>query len=191
MVFNTFQFVWTLPIVFILYYCLVYFFKKSSSQLQIGNAFLLIASYILYIQWRPVSVLFLLYVTAITYVFAIILNRRREKWILWTGIILTLIPLLFIKYSGFINEAIRDTLSLIGVTLNTSTTSFILPLGLSFVTFQALGYLADSYNQKVEVEKNWWHYMLFVGFFPQIASGPINRANQLLPQINYISYNCL
>lgn len=183
MVFNTFQFVWTLPIVFILYYCLMYFFKKSSSQLQIGNAFLLITSYILYIQWRPVSVLFLLYVTAITYIIAIILNRRREKWILWTGIILTIIPLLFIKYSGFINEAIRDTLSLIGVTLNTSTTSFILPLGLSFFTFQALGYLADSYNQKVEVEKNWWHYMLFVGFFPQIASGPINRANQLLPQI--------
>ena len=183
MVFNTFQFIWTLPIVFILYYCLMHFFKKSSKQLQVENAFLLLTSYILYIQWRPVSVLFLLYITAITYVFAIILNRRREKWILWTGIILTLIPLLFIKYSGFINEAIRDGLSLIGITINISTTSFILPLGLSFFTFQALGYLADSYNKKIEVEKDWWHYMLFVAFFPQIASGPINRASELLPQI--------
>ncbi len=153
MVFNTFQFVWILPIVFIQYYCLMYFFKESSSQLQIGNTFLLIISYILYIQWQTVSVIFLLYIIAITYVFAIILNRRREKWILWTGIILTLIPLIFIKYSGFINEAIRDGLSLIGITINISTTSFILPLGLSFFTFQALGYLADSYNKKVEVEK--------------------------------------
>lgn len=183
MVFNTFQFVWLLPIVFFLYYCLMYFFKESPRQLQIGNAFLLLTSYLLYIQWRPVSVLFLLYVTAITYLFAIILNKRREKKLFWFGIFLTLLPLAFIKYANFINDTFRDGMALIGVNINVSTTSFIMPLGISFFTFQALGYLADTYNKKIEAEKNWWHYMLFIGFFPQIASGPINRASHILPQI--------
>ena len=183
MVFNTFQFIWLLPIVFFLYYCLMYILKTSSRQLQIGNMFLLLSSYLLYIQWRPFSVLFLLYVTAITYFFAIILTKRKEKTLLWIGIILTLSPLFFIKYAGFVNESFKDGMALIGVDINVSTTSFIMPLGISFFTFQALGYLIDTYNQKIEAEKNWWCYMLFVGFFPQIASGPINRADSLLPQI--------
>ena len=58
-----------------------------------------------------------------------------------------------------------------------------MPLGLSFFTLQALGYLIDVNYQRIETEKNWWHYMLFVSFFPQIVSGPINKAKDLLPQI--------
>lgn len=183
MVFNTFEFIWIFPIIFTLYYCILSLSNLPSRLPRLGNAFLLISSYLLYIHWRPASVIYLLYVTAISYLFGILISKHRRKDLLWIGIILTLFPLAFLKYSTFVNETIKDCLAFVGINISCSSISFIMPLGISFFTLQAIGYLSDTYQNKIKAEKNWWDYMLFIGFFPQIASGPINRAPDLLPQI--------
>jgi D-alanyl-lipoteichoic acid acyltransferase DltB (MBOAT superfamily) len=92
-------------------------------------------------------------------------------------------PLVAFKYLDFLNSIIVDALSCIHVSWPISGLNWALPLGLSFFTLQAIGYLVDVYLHRIEVEKNWWDYMLFISFFPQIASGPISKAKDLLPQI--------
>ena len=154
-----------------------------------GNVSLLLISYGLYIKWKPVSALILLWVTVITYLTARLLDLRggktekQDKLLLLIGIILTLSPLIVFKYLNFINVSIADGLSLLGIHVGIMGLNWVLPIGLSFFTLQAIGYLYDVYKRQVEVENNWWDYMLFVSFFPQIASGPISKAKDLLPQI--------
>lgn len=156
---------------------------------KMGNVALLLISYGLYIKWKPVYALILLWVTLITYLTARLLGLRggktekQDKLLLFLGVILTLSPLVVFKYLNFINVSISDGLSLVGIHVGIMGLNWVLPLGLSFFTLQAIGYLYDVYKRQVEVENNWWDYMLFVSFFPQIASGPISKAKDLLPQI--------
>lgn len=172
MIFNTFQFLWLFPVVFAVYYGICRFAKGKSNLSRLGNYTLLLISYAVYIQYKPAFALILLWVTAITYFGAIVISRQKaygnKKYLVTISVLLTLLPLLFFKYRHF-GQAAGG-----GVAI---------PLGISFYTFQALGYLWDVYYRKTEVEKNWWDYMLFVAFFPQIASGPISKAQDLLPQI--------
>jgi D-alanyl-lipoteichoic acid acyltransferase DltB (MBOAT superfamily) len=134
-------------------------------------------------RWKPVAGLVLLYITCITYLFARIIQKRRKTSLLWIGVVLTLFPLFIFKYLNFVNALISYILGGLNIPYAPHVSSFLMPLGLSFYTLQALGYLIDVYYQRIETEKNWWHYMLFVCFFPQIASGPINKAKDLLYQI--------
>ena len=181
MLFNSFEFLWLFPIIFCVYHLM--------SWRKMGNVSLLLISYGLYIKWKPVSALILLWVTVITYLTARLLDLRggktekQDKLLLLIGIILTLSPLIVFKYLNFINVSIADGLSLLGIHVGIMGLNWVLPLGLSFFTLQAIGYLYDVYKRQVEVENNWWDYMLFVSFFPQIASGPISKAKDLLPQI--------
>jgi D-alanyl-lipoteichoic acid acyltransferase DltB (MBOAT superfamily) len=94
-------------------------------------------------------------------------------------ILLALLPLLVFKYYNFITSQFNIVLS----TGKLRGLNLVVPLGLSFYTFQAVGYMLDVYYKRMEAERNWWDYMLFVSFFPQIASGPISKAKDLLPQI--------
>lgn len=115
-------------------------------------------------------------------------SRRHEKvggakLMLVIALLLTFAPLFFLKYYNFINDSLSDALRLMGISIGLPVLNWVMPLGLSFFTLQAVGYLADVYQGKIAEEHNWWHYMLFVSFFPQIASGPISRAADLLPQI--------
>lgn len=134
-------------------------------------------------QWVPEYALILLCITAITFSSAIIIENKKaynsKKYLIITGSILTLLPLLIFKYTGFIVDTIRPILSV----RNTLEVKLLAPIGISFYTFQAVGYLFDVYRQRIKAERNWWDYMLFVCFFPQILSGPISRAQDLLPQI--------
>ena len=161
-----------------------------STWKNFGNVALLLISYGVYLQWKPVYALILLWVTTVTYLFALLCSRfheqdeiRTRKGVLVIGVVLTFLPLAVFKYLDFLNSTLSDVLSAVGCTVRIPGLNWMLPLGLSFYTLQAVGYLADVYLKKIEVEKNWWDYMLFVSFFPQIASGPISKAQDLLPQI--------
>lgn len=183
MIFNSFLFLWLFPLIFILYYGVTYAFTKSWSK--IGNAILLIISYLLYINWKPAYALLLIGITTITYIAAryIEQNSKRRKGIIYASVTLTLLPLLIFKYYNFINTTITEVLTTIGLHWNLPGLNWAIPVGISFFTFQALGYLWDVYYGRIKAERKWWDYMLFVSFFPQIASGPISKAADLLPQI--------
>lgn len=152
-----------------------------------GNLFLIICSYALYIKIKPVYALILLMITAITYSTALILEKHnhlsKKRAITFVMGTLALLPLLLFKYYSFIASQLNLFFSYIGINVGLNGLNWVAPLGLSFYTLQALGYVFDVYHQRIKAEQNWWDYMLFVSFFPQIASGPISKANELLPQI--------
>lgn len=179
MIFNSFNFIWLFPIIFFGYYFIVWLFvKRGRAVNKLANALLLILSYALYAQHAPKFTLVLLGVTAITYFGALLIERRhaygKKKYIIFAGSLLALLPLLVFKYADFVCEIFTGVHN--GLDL-------AVPMGISFFTFQAVGYLFDVYYQRIKAERNWWDYMLFVSFFPQILAGPISKAKDLLPQI--------
>lgn len=186
MIFNSFQFLWLFPTIFAIYYAVMAIAERTKhSANRIGNYLLITISYGLYMQWKPEYALVLLGVTAITYLTAIIIENKQayqsKKLLIYTGAILALLPLLVFKYTGFITEILTNVI--LKDKPNSIEINIIAPIGISFYTFQAVGYLFDVYNKRIKAERNWWDYMLFVCFFPQILSGPISRAQDLLPQI--------
>lgn len=190
MIFNSFQFIWLFPLIFIGYYLLSYLLsgKFPERQRKISNALLLIVSYCLYAQTNMAYTLILLGVTLITYLFALLIERcdtdKRKKHLIACGASLALLPLLVFKYYNFIINTTQSFLeSIHSAPLHFPGLNWAIPLGISFFTFQAVGYLMDVYYQRIKAEHNWWDYMLFVSFFPQIMSGPISKAKDLLPQI--------
>lgn len=189
MVFNSFEFLWLFPILWGLYWAVQVFCLRDISYSRIGNYLLLIISYGLYLRWRPEYALILLWVTATSFIFArglSLLRYQRRKPFFIIGICLILLPLLFFKYWTFLGSGIKSLISLVTGMESSSDLrglNYALPIGLSFYTFQAIAYLSDVYHCRIDPEKNWWDYMLFIAFFPQILSGPISRAGDLLPQI--------
>ena len=189
MIFNSFQFVWLFPIIFIGYYLLSCLLGKNlpERQRKTSNALLLIVSYGLYAQTNAAYTLILLGVTFVTYFFALLIERsendRPKKLLIACGSLLALLPLLVFKYYNFIITSSNELLESIHCATVLPGLNWAVPIGISFFTFQAVGYLMDVYYQRIKAERNWWDYMLFVSFFPQIMSGPISKAKDLLPQI--------
>ncbi len=179
MLFNSFDFLWLFPLILIL--C------QLTQRTKWGNVCLLLLSYGLYLKWRPVYVLVLIWVTAVTFGIALFLEGitkwKYHRMAFVVGVILTLLPLAVFKYYNFFNAQLSSLLLSVGVTTGLPGLNLALPLGISFYTFQAIGYLSDVYHKRICAERNWLDYMLFVSFFPQIAAGPISRAKDLLPQI--------
>lgn len=127
--------------------------------------------------------LVLLGVTAVTYLTArLIEHSEHPKRVLSFGIILALLPLAFFKYFNFINDSISASLALVGLKFALPGLNWAIPVGISFFTFQAIGYVWDVYYKREPVEHNFLTYALFVSFFPSILSGPINKASLMLPQ---------
>lgn len=188
MVFNSFQFIWLFPIIFVGYYLLSYMFanRNPERQRKVSNAFLLIVSYCLYAQTNIAYTLILLGVTAVTYVFALLIEQKecdKRKYLITCGATLALLPLLVFKYYDFIINTGNTFFKSIHCATVLPGLNWAIPLGISFFTFQAVGYLFDVYYKRIPAEHNWFDYMLFVSFFPQIMSGPISKAKDLLPQI--------
>lgn len=178
MIFNSFNFIVMFPLIFLLYYAIPAKYSKAR------NMFLLIVSYLLYLQWKPVYALILLGVTAVTYYSALLVEKaKRPKRILTVGVLLALLPLLFFKYFNFINDSISDLLSVVGLNFHLQGLNWAIPVGISFFTFQALGYLWDVYYKRQKAEGDFLTYALFVSFFPSILSGPINKASLIIPQL--------
>lgn len=184
MIFNTFQFLWVFPIIFFLVVLIGQRDRLGLRNRKIGNYVLLAVSYLLYMQWEPLYVLILLWVTFITYIGARFLEKTKNgriPFILF--LILALSPLFFYKYYDFVILQLNSLFVFFREKTVLRGLNWALPLGISFYTLQSVGYLFDVYKQRIRAEKNWWDYMLFVSFFPQIASGPISKAKDLLPQI--------
>lgn len=147
--------------------------------------FLLLVSYVLYINWKPIYALILLGVTGITYLSALQIERIREhsRRTMIIGVIAGLIPLLFFKYFNFINEQVYALLSMVGLRYELQGLNWAVPIGISFFTFQTIGYVWDVYYKKIDAEKDFLTYALFISFFPSILSGPINKASLVIPQL--------
>lgn len=192
MPFNSLNFWIVFPFIFSIFWII------PASYRNIKRGFLILVSYLLYLNWNPAYSLILLGITAVTYFGAISVGKindsyssnSKRKRIITIIVIITLFPLLIFKYYNFINISISDGLRYIGLNFSLPGLNWMIPVGISFFTFQALGYLWDVYYKKIKAERNWWDYMLFLSFFPQIAAGPISRASDLIPQLkNFKPFN--
>ncbi len=178
MVFNSFNFIILFPLFFLLYYAIPVRYQKTR------NLFLLVVSYLLYLQWKPVYALILIGVTVVTYYSALLITKAKyPKRVLTIGVILALFPLAFFKYFNFLSETVSSILAMAGLNFHLAGLNWAVPIGISFFTFQALGYLWDVYYKRAEAEHDFLIYALFVSFFPSILSGPINKASLVIPQL--------
>lgn len=181
MIFNSFNFIILFPLIFLLYYAIPIKYHRAR------NLFLLVVSYLLYLQWKPIYALILLGVTAVTYSSALFVTKAKHpKLILTIGVILALFPLAFFKYFNFINEIVNSVLVSAGLDFYIAGLNWAIPIGISFFTFQALGYLWDVYYKREKAEHDFLTYALFVSFFPSILSGPINKASLVIPQLKQL-----
>lgn len=182
MIVNSFDFLWLFPLIFLTYLCVNNIRKGHTTRLS--NYFLLVVSYLLFWHYNQTLTLALFGVTAVTYAGArAVHSLGRRRTIIITTILLALIPLIALKYYNFINENLTLLFARIGIDSALPGMNWAIPLGISFFSLQAIGYFHDVATQKIEAEKNFADYMLFVSFFPQIAAGPISKASDLLPQI--------
>lgn len=180
MLFNSTAFAVFLPVVFTLYW---FVFNR---RISLQNGLLLVASYFFYgwWDWRFLSLLFLS--TLVDYVIGISLERttepRRRKLWLFISVATNLGVLGFFKYYNFFIDSWAEMLRAFGFTPNLRTLNIILPVGISFYTFQTLSYTIDIYRNKTRATSDFLAFAAFVSFFPQLVAGPIERASNLMPQ---------
>lgn len=180
MLFNSIDFAIFLPILFILYWFV--FKNKLKSQ----NLLIVIASYIFYGWWSKKFLVLILFSTVIDYSIGVFLKNeeslKRRKILLWISIIVNLGLLFFFKYYNFFLDNFVEAFSFLGVKINGSHLNIVLPVGISFYTFQTMSYTIDVYKRKLEPTSDFIAFTAFVSFFPQLVAGPIERATHLLPQ---------
>ena len=177
MLFNSWEFILLFLITAVLYFKLSY---------KYGVILLLISSYVFYIYWRWDFALVMLGVTLINFYTSIQIDRSQNKnvkkvW-LYTSIALSLLPLFYFKYANFFIDNANSVLTFIDSDTKFSTLNLLLPVGISFFTFQAMSYSLDIYFNKTKIENNIVNFTVFVAFFPQLVAGPIERSSQLLSQ---------
>ncbi len=176
--FNSLFYLLFLALNVLLYYLL---------PVRLRNTQLLISSYFFYCCWNPKYALLILFSTLSTYLCGLWVQRglfsRRRLWVA-VGTVLNLALLFFFKYFNFLSDLLSRLFSALGLSLSLPLIDLLLPVGISFYTFQALGYLIDVYREKAPAEKNFLHYALFVSFFPQLVAGPIERSENMLRQIS-------
>ncbi len=149
---------------------------------RLQNPWLLLSSWFFYLCARPVYLLFLLFAILSTYFTALLLEKRRGRGTLAACLVLNGGLLFLFKYLNFALNLAGRGLGALGFQFSTPALDLILPLGISFYTFQAMGYVIDVYRGKIAAEHDFLLHALFLSFFPQLASGPIGRAGDLLPQ---------
>ena len=182
MLFNSFEYLLFLPIVFLLYW---YVFNKS---VRLQNLFVVVVSYIFYGWWNWHFLLLIAFTTICSYLSGLAIMRDRQigggksKLFAWANVIINLVILGIYKYYNFFVESFMEAFASLGVTLEMSTLRLVLPVGISFYTFQALSYTIDVYKQKIQPPKDVVAFVAFISFFPQLVAGPIERATNLLPQ---------
>lgn len=178
MSFNSLAYLIFLPITVLLFWLLP---KK------IRPYFLLLASYICYGYYSFYLIFLMLFTTLVSYLGCLGIEKSKtngqKKAVFITSVALILLLLFVFKYLDFAYQNVVSLLSLFGVTVSTKSLSLILPIGISFFSFQTLSYVIDVYKGKFLAEKNFFYYALFVSFFPQLVAGPIERPEDLLPQL--------
>jgi D-alanyl-lipoteichoic acid acyltransferase DltB (MBOAT superfamily) len=177
MLFNSFQYVVFFPVVAAIFFLLPF---------RCRWIHLLASSYFFYMCWKAEYALLLLLGTLVSYLSAILLDRspdvRTRKVILAACLTANLSVLFGFKYFNFFNGAVRDLLGWLNLPHEVPYLNVLLPVGISFYTFQSLGYVIDVYRRKSRPEKHLGIFAVYVSFFPQILAGPIERSTRLLPQ---------
>jgi len=178
--FNSLDFAVFLPIVFILYWFV------ANRNLKLQNFLIVIASYTFYGWWDWRFLSLIIFSTVVDYSIGVLLSKEekvlKRKILLWTSIIVNLGFLGFFKYYNFFLDNFISAFSFFGMEINANSLNIILPVGISFYTFQTLSYTIDVYKRKLEPTKDIVAFSAFVSFFPQLVAGPIERATNLLPQ---------
>lgn len=177
MLFNSITYLFFLPLVFILYYEIPQRFRWI---------LLLIASYTFYMWWKPEYIILIAFSTALDYYLAKKIHsseeKRRRRLFLGLSLLGNLGVLIGFKYFNFITQNINLVGMKFGHELDLPVLDIILPVGISFYTFQTMSYTIDIYNRKIKPETHFGRFAVFVSFFPQLVAGPIERASNLLPQ---------
>ncbi len=180
MLFNSISFLLFFPIVCLVCFCI------PARRIRARNLWLLACSYYFYMNWEPAYALLLLTSTVVTYFAALGISHYREqagrKACLVASLVLNLAILFLFKYYNFLASNIEALLGATGLGIDLPEFGLLLPVGISFYIFQALGYSIDVYRGTTQVERDFPTYALFVSFFPQLVAGPIERSNNLLPQ---------
>ncbi len=179
MLFNSLDFSIFLPLVFIFYWFLF------NENLKLQNFFLLVVSYIFYSwwDWRFLTLIFIS--SVVDYFIGLKLKDSKglnRRYYLYLSLFINLGLLGFFKYYNFFISSFIDAFTFFGIPFETNTLKIILPVGISFYTFQTLSYTIDVYKNKLKPTDNIIQFMAFVSFFPQLVAGPIERAINLLPQ---------
>jgi len=180
MLFNSIDFAIFLPIVFIIYWLVL------GKNYKLQNVLIVLASYVFYSWWDWKFTSLILFSTLVDYFVGIALSktdeRKKRLILLWTSIGVNLGFLGFFKYYNFFLDNFIAAFTIMGTEFNATSLSIILPVGISFYTFQTLSYTIDVYRKKMEPTNNIVSFAAFVSFFPQLVAGPIERATHLLPQ---------
>ncbi|MFA6360618.1 MAG: MBOAT family O-acyltransferase [Dysgonamonadaceae bacterium] len=180
MLFNSFDFALFLPIVFILYWFV------ANKNIRMQNLLIVVASYVFYGWWDWRFLSLILFSTLVDYLVGVRLgtedNQAKRKVLLWTSILVNLGFLGFFKYYNFFLDNFIASFSFFGREITANSLNIILPVGISFYTFQTLSYSIDVYKRKLRPTKDFIAFAAFVSFFPQLVAGPIERAKNLLPQ---------
>ncbi len=177
--FNSIEFLIFFPIVAVLNFVIPTKFRYIP---------LLVFSYYFYMSWNPDLVFLILFTTAVSYFSGILMEKYpqdvfKRKLFLTISIVASLSVLFFFKYYNFLAGGVSSLLSLFGGTADLTIEGLVLPVGISFYTFQTLSYSIDIYRKNIPAERNFFYYALFVSFFPQLVAGPIERPENLLPQL--------
>jgi alginate O-acetyltransferase complex protein AlgI len=183
MLFNSLEFLLFFPSVVLLYFALPHKFRW---------VFLLVASYYFYMNWKPVYAVLMFFSTFITWGCGVLVehsqSKSRKKTFLVLSLIINFSILFTYKYFNFLNESVFNVLDVMNIRWEVPNLDLLLPVGISFYTFQAVGYTIDVCRGELKAEKNLGMYALFVSFFPQLVAGPIERAKNLLPQFREVHY---
>ena len=182
MLFNSIEFLLFLPIVFVLYW---FVFNKN---LKRQNLLILVSSYLFYGWWDYRFLSLIVVSTVVDYIIGLNIStqssKKNQKILLWCSVLFNLGVLGFFKYFNFFIDSWLNLFSSIGYDIESVwTLNIILPVGISFYTFQTMSYTIDIYNGKLKPTKDFISFASFVSFFPQLVAGPIERATNLLPQI--------
>ena len=180
MLFNSLDFALFLPVVFVLYWFV------TNRSLKWQNVLIVVASYVFYAWWDYRFLGLIIMSTFLDYGVARLLAKqihsKKRKLLLLISLLFNLGLLAFFKYFNFFVDSWVDAWASVGIGMQTTTLNIILPVGISFYTFQTLSYTIDVYRGKLEPSKNLVQFMGYVAFFPQLVAGPIERATALLPQ---------
>ena len=180
MLFNSFEYLLFLPTVFLLYW---FVFNK---QIKLQNLLLLAVSYVFYGWWDWRFLSLIVFSSIIDFYCGIYINKSKSEQLKKRWLILSmLVNLGFLgvfKYFNFFSKSLEEALHSVGYQIDTLTLNIILPVGISFYTFQTMSYTIDVYRNKLKPTKDSVAFFAFVSFFPQLVAGPIERATNLLPQ---------
>jgi alginate O-acetyltransferase complex protein AlgI len=177
MLFNSIEFLIFFSILVVLYFSIA---QKFRWMLLLG------ASYYFYMSWKPEYVLLILFTSLVSYYCGIWMHNaktlKKRKHFLWLSLAINLGVLFFFKYFNFMNDGVREILQSFSLHYSFDGLDILLPIGISFYTFQTVGYNLDVFYQVRKPEKHFGIFALFVSFFPQLIAGPIERSTVLLPQ---------